>query len=56
MDAEDVVVDHRREGQAVEYRVASFPHLFSELVPEPVLFVPRKRKKKKQDFEVMILI
>lgn len=37
MDAEDIVVDHRREGQAIEHRVAAFPHFLAELFPESIL-------------------
>lgn len=50
MHAEDVVVDHRGQGQAVEHRVAPFPHLLAELVSEPVLSRTETEKKMVGDF------
>ena len=43
MDAEDVVVDEGREGQAVEGRVDPLPDQRPELGAEAVLALPQKR-------------
>lgn len=45
MHAEDVVVDHRGQGEAVEHRVAPFPYLLAQLVSEAVLFFLFVRQK-----------
>lgn len=39
MHTEDIVIDYRRKGEAIEHGITSFPHLFAQLISESILRV-----------------